>query len=147
MGQLTLMMQQHNGLPSITNIYFNEIDAITELEDHVAKRMTNLSVEASFKEGQCINIHVDDKDLKKIIKQGYLYAAFDYHPNNNGYGIPLVIKSSKSGLVKAFKANHDPEATEFTMFRDCFNAAAFTLDKNNIPVGFTGYRFYGLKIS
>lgn len=147
MGQLTLIMQQHHGITCIADIDFTEADCIKKLEDLISKRMTSLSVEASFKDGQCVNIHVDDKDLKKIIKQGYLYAAFDYQPNNSGYGIPRVIKASKSGLVKAFKANHDPEATEFKMFRDCFNAAAFTLEKNKIPAGFTGYKFYGLKIS
>lgn len=70
--------------------------------------------------------------------------AFDY-PNNSGYGIPLVIKASKSGLVKAFKANHDPEATEFKMFRDSFNAVAFYTDKITF-LGFTCIvNFKGLK--
>lgn len=147
MGQLTFRMQQHNGITCLVDIDLTEAEAIRKLEDLIAKEWTSLTIEESFQQGQCVNIHVDDKDLKKIIKQGYLYAAFDYHPNSNGYGVPLVVKASKSGLVKAFKANHDPEATEFTLFRDCFNAAAFTIDKNNIPVGFTGYKFYGLKIS
>lgn len=147
MGQLTLTMQQHNSIACITHIDFEEADAIKRLQSWIDSKFTSLTIEDSFKNGQCINIHVDDKNFKKIIKQGYLYAAFDYSLNNDGFGIPLVIKASKSGLVKSFRANHDPEATEFKMFMDCFNAAAFTLDKDNIPAGFSGYRFQGLKIS
>lgn len=112
---------QHNSIACITHIDVEEVDTIKRLQSWIDSRFTSLTIEDAFKHRQCINIHVDDKSFKKIIKQGYLYAAFDYHLNNNGYGIPLVIKASKSGLVKEFRSSHDPEATEFKLFRDCFN--------------------------
>lgn len=146
MGQLTVLMQQHNGITCIETICLTEQAAFDVIEDRIQKRITGLSVKDSIQQGQCVTVFVDDKDLKKILKQGYLYAAFDYHPNNNGYGIPLVIKATKTGLVKAYRLAHDPKATEHTLFNDCFNGAAFTLDKNNIPAGFSGYQYSGLKI-
>lgn len=147
MGKLTLIMQHYNEITCVADIYLTEAAAIKKLEDLIEKRVTVRSVQTSLKEGECITVNVDDRDLKKIIKQGYLYIAFDYHLNQSGYGVPLAIKASKSGLVKAFRAMRDPEATEHKIFRDCFNAAAYTLDKNNIPVGFSAFhRFNPLKI-
>lgn len=146
MGKLTLIMQQHNET-CITHIDLTEAAAIRRLEDMIERRITFRPVQTSLKEGECITVNVDDKDLKKIIKQGYLYVAFDYHINHSGYGVPLVIKASKSGLVKAFRAMRDPEATEYKIFRDCSNASAYTLDRNNIPAGFSAFhRFNPLKI-
>lgn len=147
MGQLTLTMQQHNGIACINEITLTPEGAIKKLEDFLGRQLTQLRIKELFEIGQFVTINVDDKDLKKILNQGYLYAAFEYHANNNGYGIPLVVKSSKSGLIKAVRANHYPEATEYSLFRDCFNGSAFTLDANNIPAGFSGYSFQGLKIS
>lgn len=146
MGQLTVQTQQHNGLACITNIHFTEEDAIKELQYWIDRRLCGMTIEESFRDGHCVNIHVDDKDLKKIIKQGYLYAAFDYAYNARGFCVPLLIKASKTGLVKAFRAKYDPHATVHSMFHDCFNGAAFTLDKNNIPAGFSHMNFCGLKI-
>lgn len=68
MFQLTVLMQQHNGITCIETICLTEQAAFDIIEDLIQKRITGLSVKDSVQQGKCVTVFVDDKDLKKILK-------------------------------------------------------------------------------
>lgn len=146
MGSITLVMKQNSYLfKLISGVFKTESEAFSDCLKYVSGHEEGLR--SNVKNGWIVTLPIEDKIIKKIYKQGFLFVSFEHQLNNDRYPVPLVVHSSKSGLIKKHKESFEEDATEFTLFEDCKNASMFALSLDQIPEGYMEWcNNNGLKI-
>ena len=137
MSEITFFIEQDNGTAfSVHSVFFRKELAIECLKRWYDTGFCSLTVDEAVKTGYFCTLKVAEKDFQKIIKQGYFCLAFEYHLNDYKRAIPIIIKSSKSALVKEYRNTKDPSATLHSLFAETKVASIFAVDEENIPNGF-----------
>lgn len=129
---------------SIHKVFMDEkstMDYLKKVGNHMK------SPEEYIEEGFCVFLDVEEKDYNKIVKQGFMFVSFEFLDYKKLYCVPILIKSSKSGLVKEHRKRFDPEATEYQLFQNWANAKIIALDKDNVPNGYSLSPYTALTLS
>jgi len=140
MLSITLVLLKNSNDPKIvSHVFEHEHEAFEEMRSYVSdEKQFNEDV----KNGWIVTLPVDQRVLKKILKQEIVFVFFDYELNDNGYPVPRMVHASKVDLIKKIRKNKTNECDLFAN-----EIESFTLSKNKKPIDYKEWsRMTGVKI-